>query len=79
VAGTVARIAVAAGAAALAGLAVLALGRLALPHALPPLRAAVELAAATVLGGAVLLIVLRALHVSELQVVLTRAGSLLRR
>jgi hypothetical protein len=60
-------------------LAVLALGRLALPHTLPPLRAAVELAAATVLGGAVLLIVLRALRVSELQVVLTRAGSLLRR
>ena len=58
---------------------VLRLGRLALPHALPPLRAAAELAAASVLGGAVLLIALRALRVAELQVVLTRAASLLRR
>jgi putative peptidoglycan lipid II flippase len=79
VAGTVVRIAVAACVAALAGLAVLSLGRVALPHALPPLRAAAELAAATVLGGAVLLIALRALRVAELQVILTRAASLLRR
>jgi putative peptidoglycan lipid II flippase len=79
VAGTVVRIAVAACVAAAAGLVVLSLGRLALPHALPPLRAAAELAAATVLGGAVLLLALRALRVAELQVVLTRAASLLRR
>jgi putative peptidoglycan lipid II flippase len=79
VVGTVVRIAVAACVAAAAGLVVLSLGRLVLPHALPPLRAAAELAAATVLGGAVLLIALRALRVAELQVVLTRAASLLRR
>jgi putative peptidoglycan lipid II flippase len=79
VAGTVVRIAAAACVAAAAGLVVLSLGRLALPHALPPLRAAAELAAATVLGGAVLLLALRALRVAELQVVLTRAASLLRR
>jgi hypothetical protein len=60
-------------------LVVLRLGRLALPHALTPLRAAAELAAASVLGGAVLLIALRVLRVAELQVVLTRAASLLRR
>jgi hypothetical protein len=46
---------------------------------LPPLRAAVELTAATVLGGAVLLAVLRAQRVSELQTVLRRAAGLLRR
>jgi putative peptidoglycan lipid II flippase len=79
VAGTVARIAVAAGTAAAAGLAVLRLGHLAMPHAPPPWRAAVELAAATVLGGAVLLVTLRALRVSELQVVRSRAAGLLRR
>ncbi len=79
VAGTVGRITLAAGVAALAGLAVLGLGRLALPHTLPPLRAAVELLAATVLGGAVLLAALRALRVSELRTVLTRAAALLRR
>jgi putative peptidoglycan lipid II flippase len=79
VAGAVVRIAVAACVAAAAGLVVLSLGRLALPHALPPLRAAAELAAASVLGGAVLLIALRVLRVAELQVVLTRAASLLRR
>jgi hypothetical protein len=50
-----------------------------MPHARPPVRAAVELAATTVLGGAVLLVALRALRVSELQVVLTRAAGLLRR
>lgn len=79
VAGTLVRIAAAAVAAAAVGLVALSLGRLALPHALPPLRAAAELAAATVLGGAVLLIALRILRVAELQVVLTRAASLLRR
>jgi putative peptidoglycan lipid II flippase len=79
VAGAVVRIAVAACVAAAAGLVVLRLGRLALPHALTPLRAAAELAAASVLGGAVLLIALRVLRVAELQVVLTRAASLLRR
>jgi len=79
VAGSVVRIAVAACVAAAAGLVVLSLGRLVLPHALPPLRAAAELAAAAVLGGAVFLIALRALRVAELQVVLARAASLLRR
>jgi putative peptidoglycan lipid II flippase len=79
VAGTVARIAVAACSAAVAGLAVLGLGHAAMPHALPPLRAAVELAAATLLGGAVLFVALRALRVAELRVVLTRAAGLLRR
>jgi putative peptidoglycan lipid II flippase len=79
VAGTVARIAMAAGIAALAGLAVLILARHALPPMLPPLRSAVELTAATVLGGAVLLAVLSALRVSELQTVLSRAAGLLRR
>lgn len=79
VASTVGRITVAACAAAGTGLAVLSLGHVALPHALPPLRAIIELAAATVLGGGVLLVVLRALHVAELQVVLTRAAGLLRR
>jgi putative peptidoglycan lipid II flippase len=79
VASTVARITVAAGAAAAAGLAVLHLGHLAMPSAPPPLRAAAELAAATVLGGAVLLVTLRALRVSELQVVRSRAAGLLRR
>jgi putative peptidoglycan lipid II flippase len=79
VAGTVARIAMAAGIAALAGLAVLVLARHALPPMLPPLRSAVELTAATVLGGAVLLAVLPALRVSELQTVLSRAAGLLRR
>ncbi|MGH3772977.1 MAG: murein biosynthesis integral membrane protein MurJ, partial [Pseudonocardiaceae bacterium] len=75
VAGAVARIAVAAVTAAAAGLAVLGLSRLAMPHALPPLRAAIELAATTVLGGAVLLITLRALHVPELHLLLTRAAA----
>ncbi|PZS22988.1 MAG: murein biosynthesis integral membrane protein MurJ [Pseudonocardiales bacterium] len=79
VAGAVVRIAVAAGVAAAVGLVVLSLGRVTMPHALPPLRAAAELAATTVLGGAVLLVALRALRVTELQVVLTRAASLLRR
>jgi putative peptidoglycan lipid II flippase len=79
VAGTVARIAMAAGSAALAGLAVLVLARHVLPPMLPPLRSAVELTAATVLGGAVLLAVLPALRVSELQTVLSRAAGLLRR
>ncbi|MBV8993862.1 MAG: lipid II flippase MurJ, partial [Pseudonocardiales bacterium] len=78
-ASTVARITLAAVAAAAAGLAVLGLGRMLVPHALPPVRAAVELATITVLGGAVLLIALRALRVSELRVALTRAASLLRR
>jgi hypothetical protein len=49
------------------------------PHALPPARAAVELATISVLGGAVLLIALRALRVTELQVALARAATLLRR
>jgi len=79
VAGAVARITVAAAVAAAAGWTTLGLGPLAMPHALPPLRAAVELAAATVLGGAVLLAMLRALRVSELRVVLTRAAGLFRR
>ncbi|PZS22116.1 MAG: murein biosynthesis integral membrane protein MurJ [Pseudonocardiales bacterium] len=79
VAGTVIRIVVAAVVAALAGLVVLSLGRVALAHALPPLRAAAELAAASLLGGAVLFVALRALRVAELQVILTRAASLLRR
>ena len=79
VAGTVGRIAVASGAAAVAGLAILSLSGLAMPNALPPLRAAVQLAAATALGGAVLLVALRALRVSELQVVLTRAAGIIRR
>ncbi len=78
-AGVVARITVAAVVAAAAGLAVLTLGHLAMPHALPPLRAAAELAAATVAGGAVLLVTLRALRVSELQLLLTRAAGMLRR
>jgi putative peptidoglycan lipid II flippase len=79
VAGTVARITLAAVAAAVAGLAVIALGREIVPHALAPARAAVELATISVLGGAVLLIALRALRVSELQIALARAASLLRR
>ncbi|HET9256941.1 MAG TPA: murein biosynthesis integral membrane protein MurJ [Pseudonocardiaceae bacterium] len=79
VAEAVARIALASAVAAVAGLAVVALIRMALPHAPPPLRAAVELAAGSVLGCAVLLVTLRVLRVSELQVVLTRAVSLLRR
>ncbi len=79
VAGTVGRIAVAAAAAAVVGLAVLSLGSLAMPDALPPVRAAIELAVAAVLGGAVLLVVLRALRVSELQVVLTRTAGMLRK
>jgi putative peptidoglycan lipid II flippase len=80
VAGTVLRIGVATGAAAaLAALAVLSLNRLAMPHALPPLRAAVELTTATLLGGAGLLLALRALRVAELQVILTRTAALLRR
>jgi putative peptidoglycan lipid II flippase len=79
VAGTVARITLAAVAAAVAGLAVIVLGREIVPHALAPARAAVELATTSVLGGAVLLIALRALRVSELQIALTRAASLLRR
>src|SRR3712207_3309209 len=79
VAGTVGRIAVASGTAAVAGLAILSLSGLAMPNALPPLRAAVQLAAATALGGAVLLVALRALRVSELQVVLTRAAGIIRR
>jgi putative peptidoglycan lipid II flippase len=79
VAGAVARIALAAGVAAVVGLVVLSLGRHTMAHALPPVRAAAELAAATVLGGAVLLVALRVLRVAELQVVLTRAASLLRR
>jgi putative peptidoglycan lipid II flippase len=74
VAGTVARIAVAASAAATAGVAVLRLVHLAMPHALPPVRAAAELAAPTMLGGAILLLALRALRVSELQVVRRRAA-----
>jgi putative peptidoglycan lipid II flippase len=79
VAGTVARITVAATVAAVAGLAVLRLGQLAMPHTPPPLRAATELAAATVLGGVILLVVLHALRVTELQVVRNRAAGLLRR
>ena len=64
---------------ALAGLAVLSGSHLALPHALPPVRAALELAAVTVLGGAIVLVMLRALRVSELQTVLTRAARMLHR
>ena len=79
VAGTVARITLAASAAAFAGLAAVHLGRMLVPHALPPVRAAAELTVMAVLGGAVLLGGLRALRVSELGVVLTRAASLLRR
>jgi putative peptidoglycan lipid II flippase len=79
VAGAVGRIAAAAGVAALAGLAVLSGSHLALPHALPPVRAALELAAVTVLGGAIVLVMLRALRVSELQTVLTRAARMLHR
>lgn len=78
-ASTVARITLAASAAAVAGLAAVYLGRALIPHALPPVRAAVELAAIALLGGAVLLVGLRALRVSELQVVLTRAAGLFRR
>jgi putative peptidoglycan lipid II flippase len=78
-AGAVTRIAVAAGAAAAAGLAARSVGGLAVPHALPPLRAAIELAAVTVLGGAVLFGALRILRVTELQVVLSRAAGMLRR
>jgi putative peptidoglycan lipid II flippase len=78
-ASTVARITLAASAAAFAGLAAIYLGHLLVPHALPPIRAAVELAAVSVLGGAVLLVGLRALRVSELGAVLTRAAALLRR
>jgi putative peptidoglycan lipid II flippase len=78
-ASTVARIALAAGAAAGAGLAAAGLGRVLVPHALPPVRAAVELATITVLGTTVLLIALHALRVSELRVALTRAAGLLRR
>jgi hypothetical protein len=48
-------------------------------HTAPPVRAATELVAATVLGGAVLLVTLRAVGVSELQVVRSRAAGLLRR
>ena len=79
VAGAVARITVAATVSAVAGLAVLRLGQLAMPHTPPPVRSATELAAATVLGGAVLLVALRALRVTELQVVRSRAAGLLRR
>ncbi|HZQ34937.1 MAG TPA: lipid II flippase MurJ, partial [Dehalococcoidia bacterium] len=79
VASTVARITLAASAAAFAALAAVYLGRALAPHALPPLRAAVELAAIAVLGGAVLLAGLRALRVPELGVVLNRAAGLLRR
>jgi putative peptidoglycan lipid II flippase len=78
VAGTIARVTVAAGAAAVTGLVARSLGGLALPHALPPLRAAVELAGVTLLGGAVLFGALRALRVAELQVVLSRAAGMLR-
>ncbi|MGH3672356.1 MAG: lipid II flippase MurJ, partial [Pseudonocardiaceae bacterium] len=77
VADTVARIAVSACAAAVAGLVALTLSRLALPHTLPPVRAAIELTAVTVFGGGVLLLALRALRVTELHVLLTRAASLL--
>lgn len=76
---TVARITLAALAAAAAGLAVISLGRMLVPHALSPARAAAELVTITVLGGAVLLTALHALRVSELRVVLTRAAGLLRR
>jgi putative peptidoglycan lipid II flippase len=79
VAGVVARIAVAASVAAGAGWVVVGLARMAVPHALPTLRAALELTAGSVLGGAVLLVALRALRVSEFQLVLTRAAGLLRR
>lgn len=77
VAGTVARIAVSACAAAVVGLIALTLSRLALPHTLPPVRAAVELASATVLGGGALLLALRTLRVTELHVLLTHAARLL--
>jgi hypothetical protein len=79
VAGAVARIAVAASVAAGAGLVMVGLARVAMPHVLPTLRAAVELTAGSVLGGAVLLIALHALRVSEFQLVLTRVTGLLRR
>lgn len=78
-ASTVARITLAASAAAFAGLAAVYLVRALVPHALSPVRAAVELTAIALLGGAVLLVGLRALRVSELGVVLTRAAALLRR
>ncbi|MBV9012727.1 MAG: murein biosynthesis integral membrane protein MurJ [Pseudonocardiales bacterium] len=74
VADTVARITVAAGVAATAGVAVLRLVYLAIPHAPPPVRAAAELAAATLLGGTILLLALRALRVWELQLVRRRAA-----
>jgi putative peptidoglycan lipid II flippase len=79
VASTVARVTLAASAAAAAGLAAVGLGRVLVPHALPPVRAAAELATITILGAAVLLVALHALRVSELRVALTRAAGLLRR
>ncbi|MGH3856302.1 MAG: lipid II flippase MurJ, partial [Pseudonocardiaceae bacterium] len=79
VAGALARIALASGGAAAAGLAVVVLGPRAMPHAAPPLRAAVELALTCTLGGAVLLVTLRALHVQELKTLLTRVTAILHR
>ena len=75
----VARITLAAILAAVAGLAAVSLGHVVMPHALSPVRAAVELATITVLGGAVLLAALQVMRVSELRVALTRAAGLLRR
>jgi putative peptidoglycan lipid II flippase len=79
VADAVARISLASGVAAVAGLGVVGLARAAMGSVLPPVRAAVELSAGSVLGAGVLFVALRVLRVSELQVALTRAAGLLRR
>jgi putative peptidoglycan lipid II flippase len=82
VAGTVARITAASGAAAACTVAAVGLARQAMPPAMvaaAPLRAAIELVITGTLGAAVLLLALRALRVPELQVVLTRTAALLRR
>ncbi|HKS51129.1 MAG TPA: murein biosynthesis integral membrane protein MurJ [Pseudonocardiaceae bacterium] len=79
VASTVGRITLAAVLAAATGLAIIGVGRMLIPHALSPVRAAGELVTISVLGSAVLLVALHALRVSELRVALTRAAGLLRR
>jgi putative peptidoglycan lipid II flippase len=79
VASTVGRITLAAVLAAATGLAIIGVGRMLIPHAIPLVRAAGELVTISVLGSAVLLVALHALRVSELRVALTRAAGLLRR
>ena len=79
VASTVGRITLAAVLAAATGMAIIGVGRMLIPHALSPVRAAGELVTISVLGSAVLLVALHALRVSELRVALTRAAGLLRR